>query len=140
MTTFRKYTLYFNAVFLMTIGGVLTIFDIVGYAWGTGPMGEMLHDSSYAIGFVEAHALAFIIGVVLLLAARRPDRRWNALGLAVHALLATANLSFWSVYAEFDLVTMGVVSTTVHVLLVMAHAFCLLVPAHRTAEALVSRA
>jgi hypothetical protein len=110
MTTFRKYTLYFNAVFLMTIGGVLTIFDIVGYVRGTGPMGEMLHDSSYAIGFVEAHALAFIIGVVLLLAARRPDRRWNALGLAVHALL------------------------------VVTHAFCLVAPAHRTAEGLMSRA
>jgi hypothetical protein len=46
-----------------------------------------------AIGFVEAHGPAFILGVPF--ARAMPSRSRHGTAAAVHALLGTANLLFW---------------------------------------------
>ena len=64
------------------------------------------------IGFVEAHGLAFIIGIRLWLAP--PLRIWHFTAAAVHVLLGTANLLFWQLFVSADMLAVGYVSTILH--------------------------
>ena len=65
-----------------------------------------------AIGFVEAHGLAFIIGIRLWPAA--PDRAWHLTAAAVHALLGTSNLVFWQIFIAADMLAGGYLTTGLH--------------------------
>ncbi len=65
-----------------------------------------------AIGFVEAHGLAFIIGVLLWRA--EPVRLWHLTAAAVHVLLGTCNLVFWQIFITADALLMGYVTTSLH--------------------------
>jgi len=77
------------------VGGIQVVFELLAYHTGSGPYGYVFEESPYAIGWVEAHGLAFIIGVLLLTVAARDLRRfWHLLAAAVHMLLGTANLVF----------------------------------------------
>ena len=132
---FRKTLLYADAAFLILIGGIQVVLELVGYFQGAGPLGDAFHESPYAIGFVEAHGLALMMGVLLAVAARPPTRSGNVLGLAVHFLLGGANLLFWSRFAHFGLVPMGVAATVAHFAFVLLHALCLTrTPAHQVHE------
>ena len=71
---------------------------------------------------MEAHGLAFIIGVLLLTVAVRDLRRfWHVLAAVVHTPLGTANLVFWNSFIVFGMLPMGVAATVVHFVLVVAH-------------------
>jgi hypothetical protein len=48
-------------------------------------------------------------------------RFWHGLAVAVHGLLGTANVLFWSSFGFFGMVPMGVAATAVHGGLVAAH-------------------
>jgi hypothetical protein len=65
-----------------------------------------------AIGFVEAHGLAFILGVLLWRAA--PARSWHLTAAAVHVLLGTSNLVFWGIFTAADILAVGYITTTLH--------------------------
>jgi hypothetical protein len=45
--------------------------------------------------------------------------------LAVHVLLAVANVTFWSSFVTFDVVPMGIAATVAHVIFIAAQAICL---------------
>ena len=66
MTAARRRLLLANGVFLVVVGGVQAVFELLAYYAGAGPYGYLFEDSPYAIGWVEAHGLAFIIGVLLV--------------------------------------------------------------------------
>ena len=118
----RRRLLLANGVFLVVVGGVQVVFELAAHYASAGPYGYIFEESPYTIGWVEAHGLAFIIGVLLLVIAARDGRRfWHVLGGAVHTLLGTANLVFWESFVIFGVVTMGVVATVVHFVLVAAH-------------------
>jgi hypothetical protein len=128
MSTARRRLMLANGVFLVVVGGVQVVFELLAYYGGAGPYGDIFRDSPYTIGWVEAHGLAFIIGVLLLTVAARDGRRfWHVLAASVHTLLGTANLVFWSSFVVFDVVPMGVVATVVHFVLVAAHTTAFLV-------------
>lgn len=111
--TVRKFILRANALYIGVAGFAGIIFDIRGVLYGLGPQGRALADAPYAgIGFVEAHGLAVILGVVLWRA--RPERAAHLTALAVVALLGTANLTFWQVFIAMDALTMGYVTTALH--------------------------
>ena len=83
MTTARRRLLLANGVFLVVVGGVQVVFELLAYYAGVGPYGYIFEESPYAIGWVEAHGLAFIIGVLLLTVAVRDLRRfWHVLAAA----------------------------------------------------------
>jgi hypothetical protein len=83
MTTARRRLLLANGVFLVVVGGVQVVFELLAYYAGAGPYGYIFEESPYAIGWVEAHGLAFIIGVLLLTVAVRDLRRfWHVLPAA----------------------------------------------------------
>ena len=93
MTTARRQLLLANGVFLVVVGGVQVVFELLASYAGVGPYGYIFEESPYAIGWVEAHGLAFVIGVLLLTVAVRDLRGfWHVLGAAVHTLLVVAHI------------------------------------------------
>jgi hypothetical protein len=122
MTAARRRLLLANGVFLVVVGGGQVAFELLAYYSGSGPYGYIFEESPYAIGWVEAHGLAFIVGVLLLVVAARDLRRfWHVLAAAVHTLLGTANLVFWDSFIVFGMVPMGIAATVVHFVFVVAH-------------------
>ena len=109
----RRLILRANAVFLLaaSAGGMYT--DILGAFFKRGHVAPVLANAPHAaIGFVEAHGLAFIIGVLLWRA--EPLRSWHLAAAAVHALLGTANLMFWQIFVAADMLPVGYVTTALH--------------------------
>lgn len=120
--TFRKNLFRLNAGFLVLVGGVSSILDYVGFRTGAGPLGDMLKGNFLALGALEAHGLAFIVGLVLFVyALRSMDISWHLVGAGVHILLGGSNLIFWSYFQELGIVNQEIVITTIHGLFVFAH-------------------
>jgi hypothetical protein len=102
-----------DAVFLViaSLGGLAT--DLAGAVLQRGPQGRVLAAGpAAAIGFVEAHGLALILGVLLWRA--RPQREWHLTGAGVHLLLGTANLVFWQLFVTADMLAVGYLTTGLH--------------------------
>jgi hypothetical protein len=111
--TNRRLLLRANAIFLLVAaaGGLRS--DILGIFFDTGHVAPVVASAPHAgIGFVEAHGLAFIIGVLLWRA--EPLRSWHLTGAAVHVLLGTANLVFWQIFIAADMLAVGYVTTSLH--------------------------
>lgn len=122
----RRLLLTADGVFLAVVGGIQVLLELAAYYAGAGPYGEFFDRSPYIIGWVEAHGMAFLIGVLLLAVARKHlNRFWHAFAGAVHVLLGAANLAFWDSFAVFGMVAMGVAATVVHFLFVVLHAAAL---------------
>ena len=112
-STFRWLLLRANAVFLLvaSTGGMIS--DLTGAFLLRGPMGLVLEKAPHAaIGFVEAHGLAFIIGVLLWRA--EPARLWHGTAAAVHVLLGASNLAFWPLFSFAGMLAVGYVTTALH--------------------------
>ena len=119
---FRKNLFRLNAGFLILIGGVFSILDFVGFEIGAGPMGDLLKGNFLAIGVLEAHGLALIVGLLLFVyALRSMDASWHLVGIGVHVLLGGSNLIFWSYFQQLGMVNQEIVVTTFHGLFVLAH-------------------
>ena len=101
-----------NGAFLALVGGAQMIFELLSHFFGVGPWGRIFASSSYTIGFLEAHGLAFLIGGLLIfVASPDPKRYWHGFAACVHVLLGGANLLFWSSFVAWGLVPMGIVAT-----------------------------
>lgn len=121
----RRIVLYANGAFLTLIGGPFAIFDLLSYFWGIGPLGTLFHNVGNTVGLFEAHGLAFILGLLLLRAARwEPVARWHLLGAGIHLLLGTSNLLFWSFIVAMNAVAAEIVVTVIHFLLFGAQLLC----------------
>jgi hypothetical protein len=66
------------------------------------------------VGFVDAHELALIAG--LLLWSASPRRCWHLAAAAVHMLFAAATLAHWQTFVSADIVATGCVTTFMHLL------------------------
>ena len=111
--TSRKMLLRANALYLLAAaaGGMYT--DLTGAFLGYGPFAKVLSAApDAAIGFVEAHGLALIVGCLLWQA--EPVRKWHLTAAAVHALLGICNLTFWQLFIAADMLAMGYVTTSLH--------------------------
>jgi hypothetical protein len=119
-------TLRVDGAFLIAAGLVQLINELLSNYRGTGLHGDTFTDSPYTIGFVEAHGLAAMIGVLLLWAARQADRRsFHRFAIATHVFLGAANVIFWTSFVELDFVVAGALATAAHGVLIVAHARCL---------------
>jgi hypothetical protein len=109
----RQNILRANALYLLvaSIGGLVT--DVLGAFFSRGPWTPVLGEARYAgIGFIEAHGLALILGILLWRST--PTRSWHLTGFAVHALLGTANLLFWDIFITADMLIAGYITTWLH--------------------------
>lgn len=106
-----------DALFLLVASTGGMIADLAGTFAGVGPQKNVFGPAPHAaIGFVEAHGLAFIIGVLLWRA--EPARSWHLTATAVHVLLGTSNLVFWQIFVASEMLAMGWVTTVLHWLFV----------------------
>ena len=117
----QKIILIADGGFLALVGGAQMIFELLSDFGGIGPLGRIFTGSHYTIGFLEAHGLAFLIGVLLIgVAASEPKRYWHGFAACVHLLLGGANLLFWHSFVVWGLVPMGIVATAFHCLFLVA--------------------
>ena len=120
-----RWTLRLDGVFLILAGGLAMIAETVGHFFGVGPLAA-LHGSAHTIGGFEAHGLAILIGALLLRGAALADRQlWHAVGLITHLFLGASNLLFWTSFVQQGVVVVGVVTTALHVIFVIAQGSCL---------------
>jgi len=111
--SFRIVLLRANAVFLLAASAGGMINDLLGAFLLRGPIGLVVDKAPHAaIGFVEAHGLAFIFGVLLWRA--ESARLWHATAAAIHVLLGASNLLFWPLFAFADMMMVGYVTTALH--------------------------
>lgn len=66
------------------------------------------------VGFVDAHELALIVGLLLWSATPRPC--WHLSAAAVQALFAAANVAHWQTFVSADIVAAGYLTTVGHLL------------------------
>jgi hypothetical protein len=111
--------------FLLVAGGAAMIIETVGHFLGVGPLAQT-KGSPYTIGSFEAHGLAIIFAILLIRAATLSERfLWHGFGLVVHLLLGCSNLLYWSSFIQLNVVPVGVITTALHFVFVIAHWFCL---------------
>ena len=123
----RRRLMLVNGGFLAVVGAVQVAFELASYYAAAGPYGSDFDASPYTIGWVEAHGLALLIGVLFLTVAAGDGRRfWHVFAIGVHLLLGTANVVFWSSFTTFGVVPMGIAATAAHAVFVLAHATALM--------------
>ena len=133
----RRIILRANAVFLLVAASAGMISDLVGAFLLHGPVGRILDKAPHAaIGFVEAHGLALIIGVLLWRA--EPQRMWHLTAMVVHVLLGTSNLVFWPIFGFADMMAVGYVTTALHGAFAVVQLFAALSPETHTRAAATS--
>ena len=116
--TMRRKILRVNALWLVLAASGGLLMDALGIFFGLGPqsgIGAVAPQSG--VGFIEAHGLALIFGV-LLWRAERPLRHWHFTAATAHALLGTANLVFWQYFIAADMLVAGYLTTLLHWLFV----------------------
>ncbi|HMQ32597.1 MAG TPA: hypothetical protein PKD53_17830 [Chloroflexaceae bacterium] len=120
-----SWTLRINGGLLLAAGLAALLADLAGSFYAAGPFAE-LYGQPLAIGAVEAHGLAALVGLLLLRGAGSPGRwGWHAVALGVHLFLGACNLLFWPVYALMGSAIVGAVSTAAHATLFSAQLACL---------------
>jgi hypothetical protein len=129
-----KYVQRANAAFLLIAGGAGFVSDLRGAFLGQGPMGQVVRLApDAAIGFVEAHGLAFILG--LLLATQAPARLWHLTAAGIHLLLGASNIVFWNLFVATDMLWMGIVTTSLHAAFFVLQSLAASGPSPRMARA-----
>jgi len=133
----RQLLLRANSLFLgkAAIGGLAA--DVLGIFFARGPQASLISAAPHAgIGFIEAHGLALILGMLLWRAA--PSRSWHLAASGVHVLLGSANLVFWQIFVATGLLTLGYVTTSLHVAFAVLQ-LCAAVTSTRASSLEVSR-
>lgn len=120
----NKKILRFNAIFLVLIGSLQMLFELLSYFLGTGPLAERLMGSPFTIGFFEAHGLAVLMGILLWRASNAPQKFWHVFAVIIHVLLGGANLIFWNSFIQMDFVLPGIVATVFHGIFIVMEAYC----------------
>lgn len=121
----RKTVLLVNGLFLTAMGGFFAIADLWGYFLGGGPLGPIMHNLLYTIGFFEAHALACILGLLLLRARRvDPVPVWHLVAAVIHLVLGSANLLFWPLAVQWHAEVAETVVTIIHGLFFLSQLIC----------------
>jgi hypothetical protein len=112
-TNIRLGILRAHSIYLVVASTLGLIMDIRGVFFASGPEHLIVQSAPFAgLGFIEAHGLALILGVVL---ARVPaSRSWHLIGAASVALLGTCNLVFWDIFSAAESMAMGYVATSGH--------------------------
>jgi hypothetical protein len=116
ITATRRLILRANALYLGVASiAAFVLLDLRGIVFGAGPAGQIFAAAPHAaIGFVEAHGLAFILSVLLWNA--RPVRYAHFTAAAVMGLLGVSNIVFWPIFTATGMIGAGVVLTGLHLI------------------------
>ena len=123
--TWSQRLLRVDGTFLIIAGLVQLLSEAVSHYAGKGLHDDTFADSPYTIGFVEAHGLAAMTGILLLWAATQQRRRFfHGFAVATHVFLAAANVIFWDSFVDFNFVAAGILATTAHMTFIACQAAC----------------
>jgi len=120
----NKSVLRFNALFLILIGSLQMLFELLSHFAGIGPLADRFNASPYTIGFFEAHGLAILMGILLWRASAEPQKFWHGFAVVVHVLLGGANLLFWDSFVQLNVGMPGSVATIVHGVFIVSESYC----------------
>jgi hypothetical protein len=114
ITATRRLILRANALYLGVASiAAFLLLDLRGIAFGAGPAAQIFAAAPHAaIGFVEAHGLAFILGVLLWNA--QPVRYAHFTAAAVMGLLGVSNIVFWPLFTATGMTAAGVLLASAH--------------------------
>jgi hypothetical protein len=62
----RRMLLLINGAVLVLVGAVQVTLELLSYYAGARIYGPLFHSSHYVVGWVEAHGLAALIGIVFI--------------------------------------------------------------------------
>ncbi len=79
--------LLINGIALAATGFIQSMFDLGGYFLNKGPLAASLHGNLDSLAFLEAHGLAVIVGILLIVHRDAADARWHWIAGATHTLL-----------------------------------------------------
>jgi hypothetical protein len=116
----KKTILRIDGIFLMVMGTMAAITDIIGYYSGNGPFGRIYFQNNITIGGFEAHSLAIILGIILFIKSKASDAHFfNKIAVAIHLVLGVSNLVWFDIFFETGSISMGYTSTIAHFTLVL---------------------
>jgi hypothetical protein len=116
----KKMVLKIDGFFLVIMGTLAGVTDLVSYFAGKGPFGDIYYQNSIAIGGFEAHCLALIAGSVLVVKSKSPDAIFfNKVGAFIHTSLGISNLIWFNIFLETDTIPMGYITTFAHFLFIL---------------------
>ena len=125
----RRLLLMIDGSFLTVAGTGQIALELLSYYAGTGPHQDIFQGSPHILGWVAAHGLAALIGLLIVtVGAWDGSRLWNGFAIAVHMLLAAANIAFWSSFTAFEMAGTGLLATAAHLLFIVAHAVSIAAP------------
>jgi len=110
---FGKSLLLVNGAVLGLIALSSSFLDLAGYFGGIGPVAPF-EGQPIVVGLFEAHCLAFILCVLVLVHRGDNAPRWNLTIGTMHLLFGSANLTFWPFFVETGTVPFGIAITTLH--------------------------
>lgn len=116
----KKTVLKIDGFFLIIMGSLAGITDLVAYFAGKGPFGKIYYQNSIAIGGFEAHCLAVIAGTILVAKSKSTDAVFfNKIAACIHAALGISNLIWFDVFLETNTIPMGYITTLAHCVFVL---------------------
>ena len=111
----KKNILKIDGLFLVIMGSLAGITDLVSYFAGKGPFGKVYFQNSIAIGGFEAHCLAVIIGAVLVLKSKSQEAAfYHKVAIFIHSTLGVSNLIWFNVFLDTNTIPMGYITTLAH--------------------------
>jgi hypothetical protein len=110
-----------NGILLGLVASGAALSDLAAYFLNAGPMARALYGNLHTIGVLEAHGLALILAVVLLLNHQAHSATYHWIAAGTHLLLGVCNLTFWAIYAQYDLLAVGYGSTAFHATFLILH-------------------
>jgi hypothetical protein len=121
-TATRQAILRADAIFLLLIAAGGLWMDVLAIVFADGPQSRVIASAPLAgMGFLEAHGLALIIGILLWRA--DPLRSWHITAVAVHVILGMASLMFRQIFIVAGILAAGYAMTSLHFLFVVIQLF-----------------
>jgi len=118
----KKTVLKIDGYFLATMGTVAGAMDLVAYFTGKGPFGEAFYQNSTTIGGFEAHCLAIISGLILILKRKSDDAGFFCkVAIGIHLALRISNLVWFRVFYDTNTLPMGIITTLAHFGFIISH-------------------
>jgi hypothetical protein len=109
-----------DGIFLTVMGTLAAVMDLAGHFANKGPFATTYYQKTVVIGGLEAHCLAAILGVVLLVKRNANDNKfYNKVAIVIHAVLMICNLVWFDAFRETDTLPMGYIATAFHFLFIL---------------------
>ncbi len=108
-----------HGILLTTLGILFAVMTTLGRLKGFGPFGFLIENKQASIGLFEAYLLISVCGAFLFFGSTQVyTQKWNRMAALVHIPLVVTNLLYWDFYALVGMQEMGIISTSMHFVLI----------------------